>query len=125
MGCFVWIGGLLACLASLHPYVHANEEIVEMRLQSVKALRGVVLDPNGDPVKGAKVAELTPDWRRELRATNTDSDGRFALTSVKGRKVYYLQISAPDVEGVNPLRVPAKINRLWSRGLLRLQLKLA
>jgi hypothetical protein len=94
-------------------------------LQTVRALRGVVLYPNGDPVKGAKVAELTPDWKQELRVTKTDSDGSFNLAPVKGRKVYYLQITVPNGTGVNPLRVPAKINRLWGKGLLRLRLELA
>ena len=117
--------GLLMYITPLLPHAHAAEEIVEMRLQTVKALRGVVLYPNGDPVKGAKVAELTPDWKKELRVTNTDSDGRFNLTPVEGRKVYYLQVTVPGAVGVNPLRVPAKINRVWGKGLLRLRLELA
>ena len=87
--------GLLMCITSLLPHAHAVEEIVEMRLQTVRALRGVILYPNGDPVKGAKVAELTPDWKQELRATNTDSVGSFNLAPVKGREVYYLQFTVP------------------------------
>jgi len=121
----VWVVGVLLSVGCLRPHVYAVEQIVEFRLQTVKALKGVVIYPNGDPVKGARVAELTPDWKTELRVTSTDSEGRFSLAPVKGRKVYYLQITVPGVAGVNPLRVPAKINRLWGKGLLRLRLQLA
>lgn len=121
----VWVIGLLFCIISFRPQVHAAEEIVELRLQTVKALNGVVVYPNGEPVKGAKVAELTFDWKAELRVTSTDSEGRFSLAPVKGRKVYYLEITVPGAAGVNPLRVPAKINWLWGKGLLRLRLHLA
>jgi hypothetical protein len=94
-------------------------------LQTLKALRGIVLYPNGDTVKGAKVAELTSDWKTELRTTTTDSEGHFNLAPVKGRKVYYLQVTVPGAAGVNPLRVPAKLNRLWGKGSLLLRLNLA
>ena len=78
-----------------------------------------------NPLKGAKVAELTSDWKAELRVISTDSEGRFSLAPVKGRKVYYLEITVPGAAGVNPLRVPAKIDWLWGKGLLRLRLHLA
>jgi hypothetical protein len=121
----VWVIGLLLCVISFRPHVHAAEEIVELRLQTVKALKGVVVYPNGELVKGAKVAELTSDWKTELRVTSTDSEGRFSLAPVNGRKVYYLEITVPGAAGVNPLRAPAKINWLWGKGLLRLRLHLA
>jgi hypothetical protein len=121
----VWVIGLLLCIISFRPQLHAAEEIVELRLQTVKALKGIVVYPSGEPVKGAKVAELTSDWKAELRVTSTDSEGRFSLAPVKGRKVYYLEITVPGVTGVNPLRVPTKINRLWGKRLLSLRLELA
>ena len=121
----VWVVGLLLSIICFRPHVYAVEQIVELRLQTVKALKGIVLYPNGDLVKGAKVAELTSDWKTELRETRTDAEGRFVLAPVKGRKVYYLQITVPEVAGVNPLRVPAKINRLRGKESLRLQLQLA
>ena len=121
----VWVVALLLFIVCFRPRVYAAEEIVELRLQTVKALRGIVVYPNGDIVKGAKVAELTSDWKTELRETRTDEEGRFNLATVKGRKVYYLQVTLPEAAGVNPLRVPAKISRLWGKGSLRLQLHLA
>jgi len=121
----VWVVALLLSIICFRPHVYAAEETVQLRLQAVKALRGIVVYPNGDIVKGAKVAELTSDWKTELRETRTDEEGRFSLAPVKGHKVYYLQVTVPEVPGVNPLRVPAKINRLWGKGSLRLQLHLA
>jgi hypothetical protein len=121
----VWAVAVLLLIVCFRPHVYAAEEIVELRLQTVKALRGIVVYPDGDIVKGAKVAELTSDWKTELRETRTDEEGRFSLAPVKGRKVYYLQITVPKAAGVNPLRVPAKINRLWGKGSLRLRLNLA
>jgi hypothetical protein len=121
----VWVVGLLLSIICVRPHVYAAKQIVELRLQTVKALTGIVLYPNGDLVKGAKVAELTSDWKTELRETRTDAEGRFSLAPVKGRKVYYLQVTVPDVAGVNPSRVPAKINRSWGKGSLRLRLELA
>lgn len=121
----VWVVALLLSLMSFRPRVYGAEQIVELSLQTVKALKGIVVYPNGDIVKGAKVVELTSDWKTELRETHTDEEGRFSLTPVKGRTVYYLQITVPEVAGVNPLRVPAKINRLWGKGSLRLRLQLA
>ena len=75
-------------------------------------------------MRGATIEEVGPDWKGALRSTATDSDGRFALTPVKGRKIYYLQITA-GVPGVNPLQVPVKISRFRGKKLLRLQLELA
>jgi len=121
----VWALGLLLCTCSICPKVQAAEQIVELRLQMLKALRGVVLYSNGDTVKGAKVAELASEWKTELRTTTTDSEGHFSLPSVKGRKVYYLQVTVPGAAGVNPLRVPAKLNRFWGKGSLLLRLNLA
>ena len=105
----------------------ANEETVEMRLQRVKSLGGVVVLPNGDPVVGAQVVEYSSDWHTELRRTETDSQGHFALTPVKGRKLYYLQITARDAHnvGINPLRVPLQISRFRGKDQLVLRLKLA
>jgi hypothetical protein len=55
---WVWVVGLLLCIISLRPDVHTGEEIVELRLQTVAALKGPVVCPNGEPVKAAKVREL-------------------------------------------------------------------
>lgn len=102
----------------------AVEQIVELQLQRVRALRGVIVYPNGDPVRGAQVKELSPGWKETLRSTETDEAGRFTLTPVSGRKIYYLQIST-RVPGVNLLRVPVTLSRLRGAKTLRLQLLLA
>jgi hypothetical protein len=116
---------LLLSIISLAGRVHAAEEIVELRLQRAKCLCGIVTYVNGDPVPDAQVEELGQDWKgSQLRSTKTDSEGRFTLASIKGRKIYYLQISSRQ-PGVNPLRVPVQISRFRGTKLLRLQLRLA
>jgi len=72
----IWAVGLLLCaMSDGSSPANAVETIVELRLQTVKSLQGVVTYGNGDIVIGAKVAELAPDWKTELRATSTDSEG--------------------------------------------------
>jgi hypothetical protein len=102
----------------------ANETTVELPLQKVIAIRGVVVYPNGEPVVGAQVAEVSSDWTTELRRTETDSTGHFNLTPIKGRKTYYLRITAKK-PGVNSLLVPVQISRWHGKDSLRLQVSLA
>ena len=104
--------------------VESVEQIVELRLQRAKCLCGVVLYPNDDPVSGAKIEELGKDWKGSLRSTYADSKGSFALEPVKGRKIYYLLVTAP-ASGINPLRVPVKVVYFRGTKLLRLVLHLA
>lgn len=104
--------------------VHGAEEVLELPLQKVKSLTAVVTYPNGDPVKRARVVELGSDWKTEIRATVTDSEGRFTLEPIKGRKVYYVQVSAPEA-GVNTLRVPLTISHWWGKAQLKLRLEFA
>lgn len=102
------------------------EEIIELRLQRAKCLCGVVLYPGDDPVSGAKIEEFGKDWKGSLRSTFADSKGSFTLEPVKGRKVYYLQITAPASQpGVNPLRVPVQVVHFRGTKRLRLVLHLA
>ncbi len=119
----------VACIAvallslAVMPCVSAVEELVILPPQTVKSLTGVVA-VNGDPIVGANVIEYSADWKTELRRTTTDGDGRFALQSVKGRKVYYLHISAPG-PGINPARVAVKLSRWRGKKSLEIGLHLA
>src|SRR6185369_6686348 len=83
----------LVCIAFLPWNLHAREEIQFLPLQTVKSLAGVVT-VNGDPVPGAHVVECSSDWKVVIRKTSTDAQGRFALATVEGREIYYLQFSA-------------------------------
>ena len=117
-----WI--IVAGLLFVAQCASASETTVELPLQKVIAIRGVVVYPGGEPVAGARVVELSPDWKTELRRTETDSTGHFSLPPVKGRKTYYLQITV-NKPGVNPLRVPVQISRWHGKGSLQFQVKLA
>lgn len=115
---------MLLSFFTLQGRIQAAEEIIELQLQHSKCLCGIVTYANGDLAQNARVEEFGPDWKEALRSTNTGSDGQFALAPVKGRHVYYLQVSA-RAPGVNPLRVPVQIGRFRGTKLLRLRLHLA
>ena len=116
-----WLASLMIaiCLISFRWPARASEEIVELRLQRAKCLCGVVTVGN-EPVRRARVEEFTSDWKKVLRSTDTNEEGRFNFVSVEGREVYSLQISARST-GVNPLRVPVKVVHFRGVSLLRLQ----
>ena len=120
----LWVLLVLSSVAALGRNAQAVEQIVELRLQRARCLCGVVVYPNGDPVAGAKIEELGEGWKGSLRSIRADAKGSFVLGPVGGRKVYYLQITAP-VPGVNPLRVPVQIVQFRGTNSLRLRLNLA
>jgi len=114
---FLWLSVSLMFLVPIQ--VRAQYMTVEIeKVQLVRSLTAVALDPVGSPIPGALVEEFSSDWKESLRSTKTDATGRFTFTRVKGRDVYYLQLR---MNGFDPLRVRVKIS--WMRGK-NLQLKL-
>jgi Carboxypeptidase regulatory-like domain len=110
---------LLLCSSSP---IRAQAQTVEVAdLQLASSLSGLVQDPAGTPIPNALVQELSSDWKRPLRSTQTDPHGVFSLTPIHGRRVYYLQLSA---RGFNPLRVRVQVDPNRG-GKLRLKLYLA
>ena len=59
--------------------VSAGEEDVVLRLNRQTILRGVVLDPSGEPVPKLTVSAHWPGTSRQLAWGETDDEGRFAL----------------------------------------------
>lgn len=110
---------LLLCL---WPFgLHAGVEIVEMaRIQFSRSLSAVVITPDGSPLQGAKVEEFNSNWKTVLRTVQTDAEGTFSLDPVKGRKLYYIQVTAP---GFNPLRF--RLKRKTNAKPLKLQMELS
>ena len=122
--CFA-VALVLVSVFPLSGRVQAAEEIVQLRMQRARCICGIVSYVTGDVVSGALVEDFAEDWRgTPLRSIKANSEGRFVLTPVKGRKVYYLQISSRK-PGVNPLRIPVQISRIRGTKLLRLRLHLA
>ena len=97
-------------------------EIIEFaEVQVVSSLSGVVHDPSDSSMKDALVEEFSSDWKKVLRSTHTDASGLFTLQPVKGRSLYYLQISS---RGFNPIHVRVRIDRVRGK-LLRLTMPVA
>lgn len=76
-------------------------------VQLARSLTAVVHDSGGSPIVGVLVEELSSDWKESLRSTKTDAAGIFTFTSVRGRDIYYFQLT---FKNFNPLRVRVKIN---------------
>lgn len=100
----------------------AGVETVEIgKVQVVRALAGVVRGPNGDPISGATVEEVSADQKTVLRKVVTDKDGRFVLRSTPGRNIHHLMVSAHQF---NPLLVHVRMSR-WTRKLLDLHIEVS
>ena len=97
-------------------------QVVELAdVQLAKSLDATVQDHSGAPIPKALVQEFSSDWRTVLRSTSTAADGRFSLTPVQGRRIYFIQISAP---GFDPLRFRLQVDAKRG-GRLRLELTIA
>ncbi len=105
--------------------VHVDAQgvvIIEIEnVQLVRSLAAVVHDPAGFPMAGVLVEELSSDWKTTLRSTMTDPMGAFAFVPVKGRDVYYFQLTLKEF---NPLRVRVKVDRKHGKEL-QLQMELS
>ena len=93
--------------------------IIEIEnVQLARSLAAVLHDPAGFPMASVLVEELSSDWKESLRSTKTNAAGSFTFASVRGRDVYYLQLT---MKGFNPLRVRVKVD---SKRGKQLQLKM-
>lgn len=57
-------------------------------------VRGVVMDTDGRPIKGASVTAATPDRRRPNITSTTDTKGRFAMIGLAGG-AWAFRVEAP------------------------------
>jgi len=91
-------------------HVHAQGvAIIEIEnVQLARSLAAVVHDRTGHPLPSVLVEERTSDWKESLRSTQTDASGAFTFAPVKGRDLYYFQLT---LKGFNPLRVRVKVDR--------------
>jgi hypothetical protein len=88
--------------------IAAQYQLIEIAdVQLAKSLDATIQDPTGAPIPKALVREFSADWKTVLRSTSTDTDGRFSFTPVRGRKIYFIQISAP---GFDPLRFRLQVD---------------
>lgn len=81
--------------------VGAQYEIVIEKPFIAKALEGIVVDQAGGVISGAEVELTTPDGKRTLQSTVTDSKGWFIFPKRRNGK-YFLNLSKPNF---NPMRI--------------------
>jgi hypothetical protein len=97
-------------------------QLIELAdVQTAKSLSAIIQDPTGAPISKAQVQELSADWKTVLRSSSTDAQGKFSFTPVRGRTIYFFQVSA---RGFDPLRFRLRVD--MKRGTsLKLKLTIA
>lgn len=89
--------------------------LVELaQVQMAKSPGAIIQDATGAPIPGALVEECSADWKTVLRSTSTDRNGQFSFKPVQGRKMYFIQVSAP---GFDELRFRLQVDRIHGRSL--------
>ena len=81
--------------------IAAQYQLIELAdVQLAKSLDATIQDDVGAPIPKALVQEFSADWKTVIRSTSTDTDGRFSFTPVRGRKIYFIQISVPGFDAL-------------------------
>jgi hypothetical protein len=90
-----------------------TETVEYKKVFSVRTLSGIVHDhsPSEQPVKGAKVEEMSEGWTTTLNVVFTDERGFFSIPTPLGRDTHYLRLSA---YGFNPVQIKVHLSR-WAR----------
>src|ERR1700683_1989649 len=111
--CLLWF---VTSFLFLDP-THLKSQVMTIEIENVQlahSLGAKVHDSSGSPMAGVLVEELSPDWKVSLRSTKTDAAGAFTFVPVKGREIYYLQLT---FKNFNALRVRVKVNRQRGKDL--------
>jgi len=104
----LFVFAAISALLCFSARVAAQYQLIELAdVQLAKSLDATIQDPIGVPIPKALVQEFSADWKTVLRSSSTDTDGRFSFTPVRGRKIYFIQISAP---GFDPLRFRLQVD---------------
>src|SRR5271169_2332757 len=85
----------------------AGVETVEIsKIQIARTLTGTIVDFSDSASPGVQVLEVSSDWKTVLRATTTDSSGKWLLAPTPKQQIYYLRFIA---YGFNPLQVRVEL----------------
>ena len=93
---------------------YAQETVEIANVQLANSLSAVVEDPNGSPIPNVLVEEFNRNWIKSLRSTKTDATGKFSLSTVNGRSIYYLKLTS---YGFAPLEVRVQVDRKRGKNL--------
>lgn len=61
------------------------------KTRGVAGLSGTVTDTTGAVIPDVRVCSMANDWKKELRCTETGSDGRWSLPSTASQNTYHLR----------------------------------
>lgn len=96
---------LLAGLVFSSTCAHATELVVQKRVSVSRSLAGqVVVSGTDEPLSGVTVELCSPDWKVVIASAKTNNKGRFSLEPVAKSKLFYVRVSAPNMD-IYQLRV--------------------
>ena len=90
------------------PAQAVRELVVIEEPQLAQRVEGIVLDPSGAPIADMTVTDRSENGVAVLRATKTDSKGRFHFPSQRGKTTYCLRFDHPLW---NPLQLTLKLDK--------------
>lgn len=87
----------------------ANEAVQYAKVRAVPSLSGAVTDTSGAPVTGARVCEMSGDWKAESQCTTTDAAGNWSLQPTAKVRIYQIKFAGYGFNQVwIRLRIKAK-----------------
>jgi hypothetical protein len=87
---------------------HATTVVVQKETSVSRALAGhVVVQGTDEPTRGATVELCSSDWKTVLASTKTDENGYFSLEKPPSGKLFYVRVSARNMD-IYELRVRIK-----------------
>jgi hypothetical protein len=94
---------------------HATELVVQKKISVSHSLAGqVVAFGTEEPLSGVTVELCSPDWKDVIASAKTDNTGHFSLEPIMKSKLFYVRVSAPNMN-IYQLRV--RIDKRAEQGL--------
>lgn len=92
----------------------ATELIVQKGVSVSRSLAGQVFVGTEEPLSGVTVELCSPDWKDVIASAKTDNKGHFSLEPITRSKLFYVRVSAPNMN-IYQLRV--RIDKHAEQGL--------
>jgi hypothetical protein len=109
------LGAIALIITSLVAVCNANESTVEYAgIQEARTLAGQICDAAGAPITGVAVEEMSDDWSKVMQQTTTDSQGRWSLPELRGRRTHYIRFLKP---AFHPVQIRVRLRRSATKPL--------
>lgn len=82
---------LVVCLATTCNAGQGQTVFQYAKTRDVSTLSGTVTDAQGAVIPDVQVCSMANQWKKELRCTASDSEGRWSLPSIANENTYELR----------------------------------